>query len=260
MLSHNHSYMSQNSPCPLSDYPHCNPIKQTFRVCGCRCCCFLSPPVCWALTLTYKDIFVARLLLLLLLVKFASDMICCTINLLLFNFAQIFSRENVPVRSGPVLKMGIWMRRSEKNVQNYCFNIGQANKVICHKFWMTFFLVQYSEIINVLYTLYMTNMTSCIPVYIYIYTFIFPIYIFWPNFDVMSNGHCVSQVNQNYSQPMLSHSPTTTYQHFYFSDPPKHVVTFFQAPGRYFLISTCISLRIVTKLWRHVKRPLRDSC
>ena len=114
------------------------------------------------------------------------------------------------------------------------------------------FLGQIEQLSQDLYVMYSS--------YIYIYTFIFRIYILWPNFDVMSNGHCMSQVNQNYSQPMLSHSPTTTYPQFFFSDPPKHVVTFFQAPGRYFPISTCISLCIVTKLWRHVKRPLRDSC
>ena len=36
---------------PLSEYSHCNPIKLSFRFCRCRCCCFLSPPVWWGISI-----------------------------------------------------------------------------------------------------------------------------------------------------------------------------------------------------------------
>ena len=75
----------------------------------------------------------------------------------------------------------------------------------------------------------------------------------------MSNRRFWSHVDQNYSQTMLGHSPTTTYPHIFFIAPPKHVVTFFRPPGRYFSTSTCISLRTVIKLWRHVKPSILES-
>ena len=75
----------------------------------------------------------------------------------------------------------------------------------------------------------------------------------------MSNRQFWSHVDQNYSQTMLGHSPTTIYPDIFFIAPPKHVVTFFRPPGRYFSTSTCISLCIVTKLWRHVKSSILES-
>ena len=75
----------------------------------------------------------------------------------------------------------------------------------------------------------------------------------------MSNRQFWSHVDQNYSQTMLGHSPTTIYPDIFFIAPPKHVVTFFRPPGRYFSTSTCISLRTVTKLWRHVKPSILES-
>ena len=55
-------------------------------------------------------------------------------------------------------------------------------------------------------------------------------------------------------------TPLPRYIHdIFFIAPSKHVVTFFRPPGRYFSTSTCISLRTVIKLWRHVKPSILES-
>ena len=61
---------------------------------------------------------------------------------------------------------------------------------------------------------------------------------------------------------MLGHSPTTTYPHFYFIPPPKHVVTFFRPPGRYFIVSTCIKIvfKFLTSRWRTASSLWRHDC
>ena len=55
------------------------------------------------------------------------------------------------------------------------------------------------------------------------------------------------------TQNQCSVTPLRRHTHiFYFSDPPKHVVTFFEAPGRYFLISKLVHVwKFSSNLWHH---------